>query len=468
MPRSRRKRFAALAASGEALPVPATVTPLMSERQWNVSTVQPTAVQDGRVENPDEVLKQFGGWEGLSFYARMLRQFPFLVGICMQSIAATNSIDRAIKPGVPGNKTSEQMAMDGRRLYERIAGRETINEHFLWGKYYGFTPVEKVWTKDSHTGLLAPTKLFDLDPWNVKFGPNNETYVLTGKQPYKGELVTEPRKFMFFRWGSRQTGYGRGMLRFAYMPTWYIQQVLRIGVQAIERFGRPIPWVRYWRNLDPAEKSALQSSLASQFKYYVMTPSDDPKTDLQFPAINITANGMAGKAEQDFCRYMEGWCYIALNLTQQTQDKTGGSRALESTRREIQMDQTPPASQALDRVWTEQWLDEIGEVNWPSQPRELWPRFSSDMDDSDYVDGATLAEAGRILGSLARQEMTSKVAEELLVRGGFARHKAKEMVESTIEERGTLKAPVTPPPFGAEKEETPEEESDEENDTEAA
>jgi hypothetical protein len=449
MPRSRKRRHAALAANGGGALTPSIVTsPAMAEQAFTISRFSSSVILNDRVENPDEVVKQFGGWEGLSFFARMLRQFPFLVGICMQWIAAINSIDRAIKAGEPGDDQSEQLAKDARYLYSRVNGKETINEHLLWGKFYGFSPVEKVWTKDDATGLLAPLKLYDLKPWQIKFKTDGTPCVLTSKEPNLGEPVTDPRKFMIFRWGSLHTGYGEGVLKYAYMPTWYIQQVLRFGVQAIERFGRPVPWVRYWRNLDPAEKTALQSSLAAQFKHYVMTPSDDPKTDVQFPAINITANGMAGKAEQDFCRYMEGWCYVALNLTQQTQDKTGGSRALESTRREIAMDQTPPGSQALDNVWTRQWLDEIGEVNYPSVPRSKWPKFDSDVDAADYIDGSALAAIGDISARLVSKQMTETWAIEELVRGGFPRMKAIEMVKSVASDK-TLTTPPKPQPFGA-------------------
>jgi hypothetical protein len=465
MPRSRRRR-AALAAGGGGVPAPSVTIPAaLTQQEFTVGRFQSSIIVSDRVENPDEVIKQFGGWEGLSFYARMLRQFPFLVGICMQWIASINSIDRAIKAGEPGDEESERLAKDARYLYSRVDRKEVINEHLLWGKFYGFSPVEKVWEKDPATGLLAPTKLFDLKPWQIKFKTDGTPCVLTAKEPMNGEPVTEPRRLMFFRWGSLHSGYGEGTLKYAYMPTWYIQQVLRFGVQAIERFGRPIPWVRYWRNLEPSEKSALQTSLAAQFKYYVMTPSDDPKTDLQFPAINITANGMAGKAEQDFCRYMEGWCYIALNLTQQTQDKSGGSRALESTRREIAMDQTPPGSQALDNVWNRHWLDEIGEVNWPSVPRSKWPRFDSDVDGADYIDGSALAAIADISAKLVAKQMTETWAIEELVRAGFPRMKAIEMVKSAIKERDTLK-PVLPAanPFApTETDEKEEDEPTEEN-----
>lgn len=446
MPRSRRKRTALASGVDGAALTPSAVTSTQStERQYTSARISPSVIYDGRVENPDEVLKQFGSWEGLSFYARMLRQFPFLVGICMQWIAGINAIDRTIKAGEPGNKVSEDMARDARALYARVDGKEILNQHLLWGRFYGFSAVEKVWTKDAATGLLAPTKLFDLDPWLFKFGPNGEPYVLTAKDPQKGELADDPRKFMFFRWGSKHTSYGKGDLKFAYMPTWYIQQVLRFGVQAIERFGRPIPWLKYWRGMDPSEVETQKASLAAQFKNFVVTPTDEAKTTLEFPAMNITANGMAGKPELDFCRFMEGWCYIALISTQQTQDKTGGSRALESTRREIQMDQTPPGSQALDSVWTSQWLDEIGEVNWPNQPRSLWPRFDSDVDSSDYIDGSTVLALTGVITQLARNEIPQKVALETLVRGGYPRLKAIEMVEATVKERDSLASPAPPP-----------------------
>jgi hypothetical protein len=470
MPRSRRRRMAA-AVQGGALPAVSAPT-VNTERGYtalNMGQSAYGAIWNNRVENPDEVLKQLGSWEGLAFYARMLRQFPFLVGICMQWISQINAIDRAITAGDPENDTSLRMAEDARRLYARINGKEIINQHLLWGRFYGFSAVEKVWELDAQTGLLAPLKLYDIDPWNFRFGPNEEVYVLDAKNPTEGTLVTDPRRFMFFRWGSNFTGYGKGDLRYVYLPTWYIQQVLRFGLQAIERFGRPIPHVSYPGTFSKPEVDELEARLVAQFKNYLLTQGTDATVRVEFPAQNILANGAAGKSEVEFVRFMEGWCYIALNLTQQTQDKTSGSRALESVRQDISGDLTPPGSQALDTVWTRYWLDEIGEVNWPNQPRNLWPRFNSDTSEvaNAGLNGAQATAVINIGTMLATNGITPGYAEEALAAIGIPRHKATAMVQSTVKDResltpaipNTVPAAPAPDPFEG-SEENEDDESD--------
>lgn len=425
---ARRRRMEAALRETASLTPAAVTAPAMTERRATLGLLESATVSDGRIENPDAVLKSFGSWEGLAFYARMARQYPFLVGICMQWISRINAIDRAVKPGDANDPTSVEMARDVRKLYARIRGKEILNQKFLWGRYYGIAPAEQVWSKDDRTGLLAPLDIYDLPPWAFKFGPDGEVYLLTAKSPTKGELQADAdRKFLFFRWGSLYTPYGEGDFRYAYLPTWYIQQVLRFGLQAIERYGRPIPWYRYWRNRPTEEVTAIKASLKAQFGFYAATPQEAQQESLEFPALSVVANGTAGRAEIEFVRFMEGWCYVALLGTQQTQDKVGGSRALEDTRREISNDQTPPGSQALDALWTK-WADQIGEVNWPNQPRELWPVFESDDDsDNTNINLSAVTDLGR---ALVAKYLPAAWVEHELVLAGASEQRAHEMVNS--------------------------------------
>ena len=446
--RGRRKAtFAAALGSTALAPVAAPVA-APDARRFHVGMISPSVVRDGRVENPDEVIKQFGSWEGLAFYARMLRQFPFLYGICAKSVAAVTAIDRDIKPGDPNNELSVQMAADARRLWSRVRGKETILQHLLWGKYYGFSAVEKVWSKDAHTQLLAPLDLYDLPQWLFKFGPNGETFVLSAKDQSQGEFVPDAdARFLFFRWGSRYTPYGSGVLQYAYLPTWYIQQVLRFGLQAIERFGRPIPWVRYWRGIDPDDKNDIEKSLAAQFKNYVMTPQDTNLTELEFPAQSVTAAGAAGRAEIEFIRFMQGWAVNAMNLAPMAQqDRSGGAYAAEQVRENIAQDQTPPASQALDATLTEGWLDPVSEQNWRTQPRALWPYFDSDTSEVAQMglNGAQVSAVVVIGEKLSTNTITATYAEEALAATGIPRVRAAKMVASMVAERDTLAKPVVP------------------------
>lgn len=431
------------------VPVGAQPSPITGKRGIDIKIVAPSSVFFGRLENRDEVLKQFGTWEGLAFYERMFRQFPTLFGVCSLWADHTNAIDRAIKPGDPNDETSKQMAADMRRLYRKIRDVHILNKKMLMGRFFGFAATGKAdWRKDDETGLLAPAILYDIPQKYIKFGPDWEEYVLTELNPYGYPIP--PRTVFYYRWGSTFTPYGEGDLKYCYLPTWYIQNARQFGMQALEILGRPIPWVEVPDTIIGEEYDKLEKGIKAQYKYYVMTRTTSPRMTVTFPSQNVLANGQAGGSELEYIRYHYGEIYICILGTQMTQDKTGGSRALESTRMDVISDKTPPGSQALDQAWTLGWANDIGEVNWPNQPRQLWPLFDSDTSQVNQSagDAKTMSAAQDVMIKFAANQITQAAALRLLMLAGIPESWANDMVNSTEEEADSL-APVqqqTPTP----------------------
>lgn len=331
---------------------------------------------NGTLDPPDEVIKKFGGWEGLGLYDRILRQFPNVYSACQQRIDRVP--ERRIVPGDPSNPRSVEVAKICNDLYQGLEGREIIQRRLLWGMFYGFAAVEKTWAFDDYTGLFAPIKLYDQPARNIRFDEQGNPFFMTAFNRTPGEPLRRA-DWMFFRWGSHWTPYGDGELKYVYVLTWMIQQMMDFGLQALEELGRPIPVYHVPQLMDKDARAALEASVAAQHKFYVMVPTDATEVKVEFPGINVTAGGAAGRSEGEWIRYFDGWIQRALLGTQQTQDRSGGSRALEEVRTQIVDDKTRQASDTLDDVWNRQWLwPDVIAFNFADLDRMAWPRFDSE------------------------------------------------------------------------------------------
>jgi len=423
---------------------PEVKKPARQVRAYGPARINRHAVWNGLLENPDAVIRQFGAWEGLLFYDRMLRQFAFLSGLLDQRIDRVARIERTIVAGDPNDDRSVAMAADLRRLWGRVRGRSLVVRRLLRSMWFGVAPVEKVWERESATGLWAPLGLYDLPPWVVKYGPDGEERILTAETPFNG-IPVEPGRIMAMRWGTRWTDYGEAEARDVYLATWNIQTMLDFGSSAIETMGRPIPWAQYpetWSEPDVAE---FEASLAAQFALYVMTGSKEGKADITFPGMNVVASGGAGRAELEFIRTMVMWIYIRMLGTPQTMDQTTGSRGLESVRDDIADAKTPAASDALDECLTEGWAADVCAVNWPNEPAELWPYFKSDTSEIEQgLNGNQAQQAERVTLRLAARQITQVTGEELLAALGLPRARAARIIKSTIEERDANRLELDP------------------------
>jgi hypothetical protein len=464
--RRRRTRSGHTAAEAQALssggltssgPLFPPDSSFSSKRFVDIKIVAPSSVWSGRLVNRDPVLLQFGSWEGLAFYDRMFRQFPTLAGVAHLWADRISAIESTIKAGDPDVGASRELAAKMKRLYRKIPDLGILNKKMAMGRFFGFAATGKAdWRIDDETGFVVPHDLYDIPQWYLKFGPNGEEYRVTPHSPLGDPIA--PGSIFYYRWGSRFTPYGEADLRDCYLPTWYIQQIRQFGMQALEILGRPIPWVEVPEMIVGEEYDKLEAGLKAQYKYYVITRTSASRKTVTFPTANILANGSAGKAELDYIRYLYGEVYIRILGVQFTQDRTGGSRALESSRIGLVDDKTPPGLNARDQAWTSGWSDHICNVNAPSTPSALYPYFDSDA-VQPQIDGRAMAQVIEIGVKLAANEITDTFAERALTAAGLPFDWAHDMVQSTVEARGKLTpspepgippalptAPAVPPP----------------------
>jgi len=422
-------------------------TPEFARRQFSLVQLTTQLVTGGYVENPDEIVRKFGGYEGIGVYLRMLLQFPFLASPVAQRIDPVVAAERQIVAGDESVDVSMRMAADQRKVFADLKNKESVQKKALMGQFLGIGPIEKVWGIHKATGLLAPigengdgNGLNDVPVRNVKFGPHGEELIVAPRN-FAGMPVAA-RKLMIFRWGSTATPYGEGEFKGIYLATWYLQTILDYGMKALELLGRPIPVVHIPRNSpNPDEADEIEKSIASQFDFYITLPTEEPKASVEMAGGNVAASGTAGRAENEWCRYFENWIWNALLNTSQTQDRGGaGNGKLEEQRGNLKADKVIAASNALDAWWTDGFANDISAVNWPNQPRELWPRFKSDATEvtQNGLDGRQVEQADLQLRRLAANQITVEQAEELITGLGIPRSRVLRMVRAVVAQRTTL------------------------------
>lgn len=330
-------------------------------------------------------MRKFGTGEGIGIYFRMIRQFAPLGGLIGQRIDGALKRRPTIVAGEPDDPESFRVAEELKLVWNDIPERVTALKKFLMGVFVGFAALERVWQRHEGTGVVAPMRLIDRPQQNFIFLADGTAKFLTLDNPFIGEPI-DPMKFMFLRGGSEHTAYGEGELKDVYLTLWKIQQIEGFLLEALEKQGRPIPHYRVPRNYDPKDKAALAAAAKAMYGAYVMTPTDATDVSVEFPALNIAAAGAAGRSESEILRLYWGQVYIRLLRVQQTQDKTGGSRALEDTRMAITDLATLPDAELLCDALNQGWLWPTCEINYPSLPADLRPRFVPDPTAHENLD----------------------------------------------------------------------------------
>lgn len=412
--------------------------PFGADRAVTMKIVSPGNVYQGRVTNPDPTLRAHS-WDGICLYDRMERQFPTYAGVCNLWADKVCANDLAIKPGDPDSGRSREMAEQTRRLYRKLADKHIINRKAVKGRFFGFAPTGKAgWRVDEETQLLSPTDLYDIPQKYIDFREDGTALVKTDRNPNGTQIPDD--SVMFYRWGSRFTPWGEADAQFCYLPLWYVQQCRQFGMQGLEILGRPIPWVEIPDTMDDAEFDNVEARLKAQYKYYVITRTSANRQTVTFPSMNVLANGNAGRSEMEYMRYFYGEVYIYILGVQMTQDKTGGSRALEDTRVSVIEDKTPPGVQALAQMWKTGYSDHIWRLNAPSVPAAEYPVWEPAVTAS-FADAQLLAQVVTIAKDLAAGYITVTAAERMLQAAGLPDEWVSDITESIDDERDSLEAP---------------------------
>jgi hypothetical protein len=340
--------FTAPRASAAAPSTPEQVvkSPNRTKEVYTQSKQNPLTAYFGRLNNPDPTLAKFGGGQGFELFYNLRRQITELGGIVGQLVDDVLKRRPRIVPGDGSNKDSVAVADQVRRLWDDIPRkavvlRKTVDTLITCG----FAPMELVWSRDPSSRIVAPLGmrrpdgsrgpgLIDRPAQNFILDIDQQWRFLSTLDPFNGEAI-EPLKFIFLVAGSSNTEHGESAFTDLYSAAWFYQQIRQMMLDAVEKYGRPVPHVLIPRTMRPEDIAREDQFYTEKFGCYTRDFHDGDKVIVDYPTMPLAAAGAAGKSEIEVLKFLQSTMYIHLLRTPQTQDATGGSRALETTRNAI-------------------------------------------------------------------------------------------------------------------------------------
>lgn len=398
-----------------------------TDRDVSVKIVSPSSTWRGRLSNPDPTILRHG-WDGICLLDRQERQHPVYAAVCNLWADKVCANDLAIQPGDPSEGQSRWLADAHRKLYQNLPDEHIINKFAAKGRFYGFSLVGKAdWRVDEETGLLAPHDLYDIPRKYIDFDADGNAYAKTETNVAGVAIPNEA--LMRFAWGSRFTAWGEPDGAFCYLPLWHAQNVRQWGMSVMELLSHPMPWVAVPVGVVGEQFDRMEAGIAAKYQFYVLTRTTEATTSVSFPTLSLLSSGNIGRSENEWLRYYYGEVYQYVLGVQLTQDKTGGSRALEDSRIEIIADKTPPGLKALARMWKSGYSDQICDINVPSWPKSWRPKWEPEI-SGDSLDGFRLTKVLDAVMLFSRKQITDVVAQRTLSSAGVPPQWAADMVES--------------------------------------
>jgi hypothetical protein len=346
--------------------------------QYSTGRLNPWSLYPGGIlPNPDEVLRGRAPGD-VSYYRAMDQRHPWLAGIADQRVEKANK-KRVIVAGDPSDARSREMALDMKRDFEAIPNLPVVSARWLRdGRIvcgYGF--LENVWGRSSLTGNISVLRMIDRPAELGRYDDDGNLFFRTYGDPFRG--IPVPRyKMSTLTGGSLNTKYGEAEYKHVDIATFWIEQVLEFGLEALQGFGRPIPTLYIPRNgLTKPEREEIKAAARAIHPRFLSVPTNDAQFKVEYPSNSMGASGNVGNAELRYIEIFIAWSYIRILRIVQTLNKTGGSRALEDTRYTITDDASRPDCGLLDAGFNEHFAKPYCDINYPDEPSELLPRFDT-------------------------------------------------------------------------------------------
>ena len=352
-------------------------------------TSNPFALLYGHVvPNADPVVLKYGSADNVAIYKGMWRRHPWLVGICDQRVEAANR-PRVIVPNDPSDPQSVKVTKAARDAWRRVPETTTVTARwFKYARFLGYGAVEKVFSRDTSSGLIYAARLIARESENVRVRKDGTPVWLSYQNPFEGDPIP-PRKMMFLRGGTNDTFYGEAELQHIYPVTYWLERSIELAFDSIEEFGRAIPHVKMPRLMDylsEDERAKVRAWAAAYHRSYLETPHDGTSVEVEMMGGNLASSGAVGRPELSLVEVCITWAYIRILRVMQTMNKTGSTGQLEQARLEIIGGAARPDSQIIDDGLNQRiilpsdqsgWLADFNDLNFPDTPEEQLCRFET-------------------------------------------------------------------------------------------
>lgn len=189
----------------------------------------------GPMEPQDSILRN-RGFFNLDIY-RDVRRDDQVISTFQQRRLAMISREYYVEAG--GEKRIDKRAADFIRENLAQVRWDRINNHMLWGIFYGFAVGECMWDLRSSQVWLADVKVRARE--RFRWDRDGNLLLLTVQEP-NGVIMPE-RKFWTFSTGDDNDDepYGLGLAHWLYWPVFFKRHGVKFWLTFLDKFGSPTP-----------------------------------------------------------------------------------------------------------------------------------------------------------------------------------------------------------------------------------
>jgi phage gp29-like protein len=315
--------------------------------------------------NPDSLLLEQQA--DLSVYDKIFDD-SHAGGVLQKRFLPIAKADWHVFPGEQNSKGT-QIARFVKEVLESC-NYDQARELQLKGIVYGFYPLEIMWEK--RDGDILVKELLDKHPKHFFFDQNKNPRLYHDSKPFSGIPLNHPRKFIYYRYGSFDNPYGKGLGQSLYWPVWFKKNGVRYWWTFLDKYGAPTVVGKYPLGATDQEKDALLEAAQSFHTEGAVAIPESMKIELAEAVKSGAENFEAA------CNYMDKQISIRVlgNARTTESEKSGGSYGAVQSSSEDEREIFKADSDSLSRIHNNTLIKWIVDLNFG--PQKKYPKVVID------------------------------------------------------------------------------------------
>lgn len=339
----------------------------------------------GRIENPDDVLRQESAGRGVRLYEDLSRDWQVFSMLQTRTLGL-KACEWQIEPA---SESSEDVAIsDFVQEVLKKANFDRLCEDFMQAVITGYKPVEIMW--EVSEGDVWVKEFRGRRPSRFIFDTDYKLRLLTLRNPWEGEIVPD-RKFITWSFGGYDFNpYGRGLGYQLYWPVWFRKNGIKYWMVFSEQFGSPTALGKYPPGSSEKDKEALLDAISAIRQ----------QTGIRIPdtmAIELLEASRAGNSTYEaLCEYFDK-CIAKVILGQTLTSDQGdrGSQSLGNVHERVKDDILKADADGQCELINGTLVKWLVDYNFPLKGQRVYPRVWRRTEPEQNL--KALAERDKIL-----------------------------------------------------------------------
>lgn len=206
----------------------------------------------GRMENPDQLLREESGGRGVRIYEELIRDWQVFSMLQTRALSL-QGFEWQVEPAT--EKRADVKVADFVESVFKECNFDRLCRQLMQAVITGYKPVEVMWEVSEDDIWIKEFR--GRRPSRFVFDDQDNLRLLTRANMWDGEPVPD-RKFITWSYGGHDHNpYGLGLGHQLYWPVWFKKNGIRFWMIFVEQFGAPTPVGKYPPGATEKEKSTL-------------------------------------------------------------------------------------------------------------------------------------------------------------------------------------------------------------------